>query len=137
MLSCYLLIKIHELIQRSYEPLSHPCLHCLELDGLLYATVIETCNVTAKHLFPRYVHFPTGDCLRDIVTNFETCWGFPQVAGAIDGTHIPIIRPTETAYDDYNRKGYYSIIMQAVVDFGGGLWMPTLVGQGRYMIPEC
>lgn len=32
--------------------------------------------------------FPTGERLRDIVSMFETCWGFPQVAGAIDGTHI-------------------------------------------------
>ena len=82
-------------------------------------TVIETCNAIAKHLFPRYVYFPTGDRLRDIVTNFETCWEFPQAAGAIDGTHIPVIRPTESASDYYNRKGYYSIIMQAVVDFRG------------------
>ena len=72
-----------------------------------------------KHLFPRYVCFPSGDRLRDVVANFETCWGFPQAAGAIDGSHIPIIHPMESASDYYNRKGYYSIIMQAVVDYRG------------------
>ena len=40
--------------------------------------VVETCNAIAKHLFPRYVSFPTGERLRDIVSMFETCWGFPQ-----------------------------------------------------------
>ena len=40
--------------------------------------VISTCNTIATHLFPWYVCFPTGDHLRDIITNFETCWGFPQ-----------------------------------------------------------
>ena len=50
--------------------------------------VIETCNAIAKHLFPRYVYFPTGERLKDVVTNFETCWGFPQAAGDIDESHI-------------------------------------------------
>ena len=61
--------------------------------------VIETCNGIPKRLFPHYVYLPTGDCLRDIVTNFETCCGFPQAAGAIDGSHIPIIHPRESASD--------------------------------------
>ena len=42
--------------------------------------------------------------------------GFPQAAGAVDGTHIPIIRPHEYHTDYYNRKGFYSLVMQAVVD---------------------
>ena len=53
--------------------------------------------------------------------------GFPQVADAIDGTHIPIIRPDESASDYYNRKGYYSVIMQAMVDFHG-LFMDAYIG---------
>ena len=89
--------------------------------------VVETCNAIAKHLFPRYVSFPTGERLRDIVSMFETCWGFPQVAGAIDGTHIRIVCPRESASDYYNRKGYYSIIMQAVVDHKG-LFLDAYIG---------
>ena len=37
-------------------------------------------------------------------------------AGAIDGTHIPIIAPKENRIDYVNRKGYHSVVMQAVVD---------------------
>lgn len=33
-----------------------------------------------------------------------THWGFPQVVGAIDDSHIHIIRPSESATDYYNRK---------------------------------
>ena len=53
--------------------------------------------------------------------------GFPQVAGAIDGTHIPIICPVENSSDYYNRKGFYSIIMQGLVDFRG-LFMDVYIG---------
>ena len=37
-------------------------------------------------------------------------------AGAIDGTHIPIIAPTESRTVYVNRKGFHSVIVQAVVD---------------------
>ena len=33
--------------------------------------------------------------------------GFSQVAGAIDGSHIPILRPDGIVSDYFNQKGYY------------------------------
>ena len=47
---------------------------------------------------------------------FETKFGFPQCVGVIDGTHVPIIAPEEFAKDYFNRKGYYFVLMQALVD---------------------
>ena len=58
---------------------------------------------------------------------FETCLCLPQAAGAIDGTHITILRPDTCASDYYNRKGQYSIIMQALVYFHG-LFMNIYIG---------
>ena len=72
-----------------------------------------------QHLMPRYVTIPTGSSLREVVEGFKTRWGFPQVAGATDGSHIPIVRPPESATDYYNRKCFYSIIIQGVVDYQG------------------
>ena len=60
---------------------------------------------------------PKGDRLKELVQNFELSKGFPQAVCAIDGTHIPIIHPEQSPADYYNRKGYYSIIIQGVVDF--------------------
>ena len=88
--------------------------------------VVETSHTISTHLLPKYVKIPDGDKLKDIIEGFETCWGFPQAAGAIDGSHIPIIRPDESASNYYNRKGYY-VIMQAMVDFRG-LFMDVYIG---------
>ena len=89
--------------------------------------VVETGRAIATHLLPQYVQIPCGEKLKEIVDGFETFWGFPQAAGAIDGSHIPVIRPEESASDYYNRKGYYSIIVQALVDHLG-LFMDVCIG---------
>lgn len=37
-------------------------------------------------------------------------------AGSIDGCHIPVMPPTLHHTDFYNRKGWYSMLMQAFVN---------------------
>ena len=73
------------------------------------------------------MHYPKGTKLLEIVDRFEVCWGFPQVASAIDRTHVPVIKPQDNPSDYYNWKGSYSIIMQAVVDYRG-LFLDTYIG---------
>ena len=89
--------------------------------------VTDTCTAIVSHLMPKYVRLPNNDGLRAIIDGFENRWGFPQTIGAIDGSHIPIMKPQESASDYYNRKGYYSVIMQAVVDFRG-MFMDVNIG---------
>ena len=43
-------------------------------------------------------------------------WDIIQCAGAIDGSHIPVSAPIGNHTDYYNRKDWYSIVIQAVVD---------------------
>ena len=45
----------------------------------------------------------------------------------MDGTHIPIIKSKENPSDYYIRKGYYLIIMQALVDYRG-VFMDAYIG---------
>ena len=68
--------------------------------------VLDVCEVIAVHLMPKYVRVPQNERLREIIDGFQCHWGFLQTVGAIDGTHIPIIRPQNSASDYYNRKGY-------------------------------
>lgn len=70
-------------------------------------------------MFPKYVKIPRDEKLKEIVNGFETRWGFPQAAAAIDGSHIPIIKPLSCPSDYYNSKDYYSVIVQGLVDYKG------------------
>ena len=65
---------------------------------------------------PTYIQFPSGEALSDDKEEFAHTFRFPQCAGVIDGSHIPISPPASNHTDYYNRKGWYSIILQAIVD---------------------
>ncbi|XP_075053822.1 uncharacterized protein LOC142139861 [Mixophyes fleayi] len=77
--------------------------------------VHEVTTALLEALYHRFISLPQGQRLDDTIARFLKR-GFPQCAGAIDGTHIPIIAPTDNHADYYNRKGWHSIILQAVVD---------------------
>jgi hypothetical protein len=66
--------------------------------------VMETCSVICQQLMPQYVRVPTGSRLREVIDGFNARWGFPQVVGAIDGSHIPILRPSESSTDYFKRR---------------------------------
>jgi hypothetical protein len=77
--------------------------------------VKDVCRAIIKQ-FPKSIIFPKGDELLHVLQGYEERWEFPMCAGAIDGTHIPILAPSESHVEYVNRKGFHSILMQAVVD---------------------
>ena len=77
----------------------------------------DICFAIVQILQPRLIKVPTGDALRAVIEEFEAWWNFPQFAGAIDGSHIPIVRPHEYHTDYFNRKQFYSVVLQGVVDY--------------------
>ena len=78
--------------------------------------VKEVSQAIVKRLKSRYITIPKGDDLKQVIATYKGKWGFPMCAGAIDGTHVPIKIPSENHTDYVNRKSYYSIIMQGLVD---------------------
>ena len=78
--------------------------------------VLETCIAIVEKLLPIYVQFPSGNELKEVADGFKDKWGVPQCVGSIDGSHIPISPPAMNHTDYYNRKGWYSMLLQAVVD---------------------
>ena len=76
----------------------------------------ETCDVIVSTLLRTYITFPSGQQLDSVIETFATKWGVPQCVGTIDGCHVPIAAPLNNHSDYYNRKGFYSMILQGVVD---------------------
>ena len=79
--------------------------------------VNETCKAIVDHLLHQYIFFPSVEHQEHYINNFERKWGVPQCIGAIDGSHIPVSPPSLCHTDYYNRKGWYSVLIQAVVDY--------------------
>ena len=78
---------------------------------------LEVCRAICKVLIPLYVKAPSAADTRKIMDGFEQKWGFPQCGGAIDGSHIQITSPSAYCTDYHNRKGWYSVVLQGLVDY--------------------
>lgn len=65
----------------------------------------------------RFIAFPmNAETIRKHQADFFGIAGFPGVVGAIDGTHVRIIAPSEHEVEYVNRKNYHSINVQIVCD---------------------
>ncbi|CAB5124125.1 unnamed protein product [Rhizophagus irregularis] len=76
-----------------------------------FINVIVTKFLAEKIVFPN-----TESEINEITNGFKGTGRIPNVIGAIDGSHIPIKAPHLFPVDYFNRKGFYSIVLQAVVD---------------------
>lgn len=67
----------------------------------------------------RYHTFQTPDTeneWKDVVTQFSKRWNYPGCLGAVDGKHVRINCPAGSGSTFYNYKGFYSIVLMAVVN---------------------
>ena len=112
-------ISVEQRVAITLWCLATPCEYrtVAHLFGVAHSTVCmivhEPCLAITNKI---YISFPTGESLNTVINGFEHKWGFPQCVGAIDGCHVPISAPLMNHTDYYNRKGWYSMIIQAIVD---------------------
>jgi len=69
-------------------------------------------------LVPEHIVWPRGNNVRRVKSRFGEIRGeFRDCVGAVDGSHIRIIKPSvENSRDFYNRKGHYSINLTDIAD---------------------
>ena len=73
--------------------------------------------VIIRRLKNEFLRFPDdADELLQISNQFFEKCGFPGVVGAIDCTHIRIVKPKENPAGYINRKNYYSLNCQMICD---------------------
>ncbi|XP_018359987.1 PREDICTED: putative nuclease HARBI1 [Trachymyrmex cornetzi] len=68
---------------------------------------------------PQFIQWPKGAVATKVMREFEQVCGFPNVIGAIDGTHIKIRAPKEDPDSYINRKGFHSMNVQVVCESRG------------------
>ena len=92
-----------------------------------YTLIVCRVLSSQEGLFGRYIHTPTGHRLTDSIRKFRDITGLPNVMGAIDGTHIRLsCKPqrglTLMPCDFFNRKFFYSVLLQVVCDLERYFW---------------
>ncbi|XP_046382336.1 protein ALP1-like [Ischnura elegans] len=68
-------------------------------------------------LMEESINLPSSEDSQLLAALFKEKFYLPQVIGAIDGTHIPILPPKDSYRDFINRKGWPSVNLTAVVDY--------------------
>ena len=93
----------------------HGWLIKINCSELLHEFVQEICRLQDE-----FVKFPvTAEEISQKIRGFNKKSKIPNVVAAIDGSHIPIAAPKVNHKDYCNRKHYYSILVQGMVDSSG------------------
>ncbi|CAI6346371.1 unnamed protein product [Macrosiphum euphorbiae] len=77
----------------------------------------ETCDAIFKVLKKDYLTFPKNkNEWQSISKGFKDQWQVINCGGALDGKHVRIIPPKDSGAHFYNYKGFYSMVLMALVN---------------------
>jgi hypothetical protein len=79
--------------------------------------LIDVCHAIVSEYGDEVVKVPDDEEeWRVVIDKFNTRWNFPNTIGAIDGKHIALKAPPNSGTVYHNYKGFFSIILLALVD---------------------
>ncbi|CAH1966693.1 unnamed protein product [Acanthoscelides obtectus] len=80
--------------------------------GIIY----ETCDVIWECFSEKHMPFPTAELLEKSAKDYEQLWNFPNCVASIDGKHVRIKCPKKTGSKHFYYKGFFSVVLQAMVN---------------------
>jgi len=80
--------------------------------GIIY----DTCDAIWECLVEKHMSFPTAELLEKSTKDYEHLWNFPNCVSSIDGKHARIKCPKFSGSRYFNYKGFFSVILQGLVD---------------------
>ena len=93
---------------------------CGLMIGLAKSTVVKCCHEFVGAICgmqDEYIKFPSTRAeIGRKIEGFSWKSEFPNVVAAIGGSHVPIKVPKENHEDYFNRKHFYSYLVQGIVD---------------------
>ncbi|CAF4948165.1 unnamed protein product [Pieris macdunnoughi] len=85
--------------------------------GQSFTTMGENFRIGLKSVSRIVEEIPGNETeWKEIAEEFETKWNFSHCVGSCDGKHIAIEKPHESGPFFYNYKGFFSIVLFAVVN---------------------
>ncbi|KAI7793029.1 putative nuclease HARBI1-like [Triplophysa rosa] len=72
------------------------------------------CKGMVQGPIKQLIWVPNEEEATEIARRFQEAHNIPQIMGLKDGTHIPILPPSDGYKDFVNRKGWPSYVLQAV-----------------------
>jgi len=78
--------------------------------------VLEVCGAIISKLKEEYLSIPSEEDWKRIAKEFWDIWNFPNCIGALDGKHVVIEAPPDSARLYFNYEKTYSIVLLALVD---------------------
>ena len=77
----------------------------------------EVCRAIQDEFTKEYLRCPTTpDEWKELETKFRIRWNVPHTLGALDGKHVALKKPKNSGALYHNYKGFFSIVMLALVD---------------------